>query len=72
MKFINNCSFEKIHIQFCKMLLGVIRQTSNIATRAEIGGFPLITEVYVSIIKYWLRPIITSGRCSKHEYELAI
>jgi hypothetical protein len=35
--------------------LGVRKQTSNIATRAEIGRFPLIFEVHISIIKYWLR-----------------
>jgi hypothetical protein len=55
MKLINNCPFEKIHIQFCKLLVGVRKQTSNIATRAEIGRFPLIIEVHISIIKYWLR-----------------
>ena len=54
-KYINECPFEKVHLKFCKMVLGVRRQTSNIATRSEIGRFPLIIEIYVSIIKYWLR-----------------
>ena len=37
------------------MILGVKKQTSNIACRAEMGRFPLHLEMYVSMIKYWLR-----------------
>jgi hypothetical protein len=37
------------------MLPGVRKQTSNIATRAEIGTVPLIIEMHISLIKYWLR-----------------
>ena len=37
------------------MLLGVKKQTSNIAARAELGRFPIFIEIYVSMVKYWLR-----------------
>ena len=54
-KYINESPFEKVHVKFCKMILGVKKQTSNIACRAEMGRFPLHLEMYVSMIKYWLR-----------------
>jgi hypothetical protein len=37
------------------MLLGVGRQTSNVATRGEIGRYPLILSTYVAMVKYWIR-----------------
>jgi len=55
MKYINECPYEKLHLKFCKMALGVKKQTSNIATRAEIGRYPLIIEINIAIIKFWLR-----------------
>ena len=54
-KYINESPFEKVHVKFCKMILGVKKHTSNIACRAEMGRFPLHLEMYVSMIKYWLR-----------------
>ena len=57
LKFINECAYEQLHLKFCKMLLGLKRHTSNIASRAEIGRFPLFIEVQINIIKYWLRLI---------------
>ena len=57
LKFINDCPFEKLHLKFCKMLLGVKKNASNIACRAELARYPLIIEIYISIIKYWMRLI---------------
>ena len=32
---------EKIHSRFCKFILGVGKYTSNIASKAELGRYPL-------------------------------
>ena len=40
---------------FIKQILGVTKYTSNIATLAECGKFPLQLKIYVQIIKYWMR-----------------
>ena len=56
-KFINESPYEKVHLKFCKMTLGVKKQTSNIASRAELGLYPLHINIQVSMIKYWLRMI---------------
>ena len=54
-KYINECPYEKLHLKFCKMVLRVQKQTSNIGTRAEIGRFPIILDIYIAMIKYWIR-----------------
>ena len=43
---------EKVHLKFCKLYLGVGRKTSNIASRSELGKYPLIINVFKRIFKY--------------------
>ena len=50
---------EKIHIKFLKQLLGVRRQTCNIAIYGELGRVPLIVLRKIRILKYW-KKIISS------------
>lgn len=51
----NNKMFEKIHRKFCKQTLKVQRRTSNLASLAELGRYPLIINVIQSIMVYWNR-----------------
>ncbi|XP_078659029.1 uncharacterized protein LOC144904189 [Branchiostoma floridae x Branchiostoma belcheri] len=46
---------ENVHNQFCKNILGVFRNSSNIACRAELGRFPLDIDICIYIVKFWLR-----------------
>jgi hypothetical protein len=39
--FIDRTPFEKVHLIFCKHLLGTKRTSSNIGVRAELGRFPV-------------------------------
>ena len=57
LRYINNCPHEQLHLKFCKMLLGLRKNTPNLAVRAELGRFPLTIEIYMSLIKYWIRLI---------------
>ena len=43
---------EKAHLKFCKIYLGVNRKASNMASRAELGTFPLLIAIYKIIINY--------------------
>ena len=45
---------EKIHSRFCKFILGVGKYTSNIASKAELGRYPLIIFALLQSVKYWL------------------
>lgn len=57
---------DKLHIKFCKHVLGVKQQTSNAAVFGELGRFPLTTVCKEKSIKYWLK-IINSPNSLMHE-----
>ena len=46
---------DKLHIKFCKYVLGVKTQTSNFAVYGELGRFPLHIKAIERSLKYWLR-----------------
>ncbi|MEW8546880.1 MAG: reverse transcriptase family protein, partial [Candidatus Thiodiazotropha sp.] len=52
---------EKVHIKFLKQLLGVRRQTNNIAVYGELGRFPLFVLRKIRILKYWYKVINSQG-----------
>ena len=53
---------DKIHIKFCKNLLGVRAQTPNYAVYGDLGRFPLSVIAKERSVKYWLK--ILSNRNS--------
>jgi hypothetical protein len=46
---------EKIHIRFCKLVLGVKKQTPNLAIYGELGRFPLFVLAKERAVKFWLK-----------------
>jgi hypothetical protein len=46
---------EKLHIKFCKRILGVHSKYTNLAAIAELGRYPMIIQLSTLAIKYWLR-----------------
>ena len=44
---------EKVHLRFCKYYLGINRKASNIASRSELGRFPLKIFVDTLILKFY-------------------
>ena len=45
---------EKLQLNFFKYILGVNKKASNFAVLGELGKFPLFTDIFVNIIKYWV------------------
>jgi hypothetical protein len=45
--------FERLHLMFCKYILGVNKSTTNTNVRKELGRLPLIIACFISTIKYW-------------------
>jgi hypothetical protein len=43
---------EKAHLKFCKLYLGLHRKATNIASRGELGKFPLLIDIHKRLIKY--------------------
>ena len=46
---------DKLHIEFCRYVLGVKTQTHNFAVYGELGRFPIYTKAIERSLKYWLR-----------------
>ena len=51
---------ERVHLQFCKRLLGVKSSTQNEFVYGELGRTNLITRRYLSIVKYWFKILMAS------------
>ena len=45
--------FEKLHLHFCKYILNVNGKTTNMAVYGELGRYPLYTNVWKQVIKYF-------------------
>ena len=48
---------EKLHLRFCKSVLGVRQSTCNAAVYGELGRYPLYINRYVRIVKYFFNLI---------------
>ena len=46
---------DELHIRFCKMILGVRKQTMNYAVLWDLGRLPLSSIAKFRSIKYWLQ-----------------
>ena len=53
--FTKSSQLEKLHLKFCKAILGVRQTTSNAAVYSELGRYPLYINRYVRILKYWFK-----------------
>ena len=53
--FKDSILIEKLHIRFCKQVLGLHSKSSNQACRAELGRFHFSCNIYYNVIKYWNR-----------------
>jgi len=46
---------ERLHVQFCKQLLGVKKNTQNDFVYGELGRMPLQNTRYYVLVKFWLK-----------------
>ncbi len=51
---------ERVHLQFCKRLLGVKRCTQNDFVYGELGRTPLLIVRHLIILKYWFKILFSS------------
>ena len=64
LKMPKNNPIENVHMRFCKELLGVQRQTTNIGVLLELGRVPMIIYGIKNCVKNWSRIHIT-GKANK-------
>ena len=53
---------EKVHLDFCKNILGVKRSTPNAMIYAELGRVPMMCIRKLRMVKYWLK-LLHSDNC---------
>ncbi len=46
---------DKIHMKFCKTILGVRKQTTNAAILGELGRYPLSVMAKGRALKFWIK-----------------
>jgi hypothetical protein len=51
----NNLMCEKMHIKFCKSLLGIHRTSTNFVVVSELGRFPIHFDILKVMLSYWHR-----------------
>ena len=63
LKLPQNNPIENVFMSFCKQLLGVQKQTTNIGVLLELGQTPLSLPAQCNSIKNWVR-IVTKVKCN--------
>ena len=54
---------ERIHLKFCKYLLGVSSRTTNVMVYGELGRMPLEIKIKTRIVSFWSK--IITGKQTK-------
>ena len=66
-------NIERVHLQFCKKVLGVKKNTQNDFIYGELGRTSFITHRYLIIIKYWLKVLkMSDGKYVKIVYNMML
>ena len=51
--FENKNIIEKIHLQFCKKILGVTTSTPNVMVYGKIGRYPIELQIKIKMLYFW-------------------
>ena len=62
-------NIEKLHLDFCKRLLGVKKSTCNIMVYCELGRLPLNATRKIRVINYWSKLLSTDNCILKQCYK---
>ena len=46
-------AIEKVHVKFCKSILGVNKRAVNLVVKIELGRFPVSFSCLIQALKYW-------------------
>ena len=52
-----NMQVERLHVSFCKRVLGVHSKATNVAVMGELGKYPLLVKILCQKLKFWKRAI---------------
>ena len=72
--FLNMCDKlpqEKLHLKFCKYMLGVNSKATNLAVRGETGRYPLFIKILANMFKYLIHIKTSKNNLLTEAYELS-
>ena len=55
LSFVDRFSFEKLHHQFCKAVLGIKKTSCNISAKSELGRLPLDLFIKTQVMLHYSR-----------------
>lgn len=61
--------FEQLHHKLCRQALGLGKYSSSIAIRAELGRFPLLLNIALLTIRYWLSILKSPSKLVNAAYQ---
>jgi hypothetical protein len=68
-------NIEKVHLEYCRQLLGVKKSTNKVMIYSELGIYPLQYIRTYNIIKYWCKLLKTDNTilkcCYEYQFECA-
>ena len=70
--FSKSKELERIHMKFCKRILGVKLSTSNAGIYGELGRYPLYIARYTRIVKYWFKILYSDNIILRTIYEVSL
>ena len=70
--FENKATIEKLHLQFCKRILGVRSSTPNFMVYGELGRFPLEVHITLKMVCFWHRIASNENKLSGKLYKLLL
>ena len=70
--FTKSKELERIHLKFCKTILGVKQSTCNAAVYGELGRYPVFINRHIMIIKYWIKLLQTKNILLKTMYDVML
>ena len=54
-QYLDKTPFEKVHVNFCKYILGTKKTSANLGVKAELGRQPIEKYIKTQAILYWAR-----------------
>ena len=66
----NNKQLEKLHLQYCRNILGVRTTTPNFMTYGELGRTPIDICIKLRIVNFWNRLISNEEKLSCILYKI--
>ena len=51
-KYLDSTAIEKVHVKFCKFIMGVNKRAVNLAVKGELGRFPISFSCIIQAFRY--------------------